>query len=146
MADKPVDPLGPYFPVAVDAAVWAEEVERLAAASEARRAAQSARRRLAAHGIATGLLARCEANALDGTRLEGCLKARVPLGRSASSEAPFGFVFEPVLEAARGLTLHVLAYGERHPEVGRSVYQRAHKRLHGRYPEEEPDRAPDRPA
>ena len=139
MADTPADLRGPYFPVTVDATVWAEEVERLTATSEARRAAQTARQTLEAKGIARGLLAQCEAEASDGTRLAGCLKARVPLGRSASSEAPFGFVFRPAAHADGGLTLQVLAYGERHPkhQATRSVYERAHKRVHGRYPDEE---------
>lgn len=136
MADKPAGPLGAYFPVVVDTDVWEQEVERLAARSEARQAAEAARRVIEDEGIPQGLLARCEAQATDGTRLEGCLKARVPLGRRASSEAPFGFVFEPVMDPRDSLTLRVLAFGERHPRIGRSVYERAHKRLHGRYPDQ----------
>ena len=91
----------------VDATVRGEEVERLMSTSDARRAAQTARQTLEAEGIARGLLAPCEAEASDGTRLAGCLKARVPLGRSASSKAPLGFVLRPAMDADGGLTLQV---------------------------------------
>jgi len=39
----------------------------------------------------------CEAAALDGTRLANCVKLKVPLERPAS-EAPYGFVLEPVFK------------------------------------------------
>lgn len=54
MADTPADPRGPYFPVTVDATVWAEEVERLTATSEARQAAQTARQTLSRRRASPG--------------------------------------------------------------------------------------------
>jgi len=73
----------------------------------------------------------------DGTRLAGCLKVYVPLAERRPSKRPYGFVFELAEARDGGVTLRLLAFGERHPRPGvRSVYERAHKRLHGRYPDQ----------
>jgi hypothetical protein len=60
----------------------------------------------------------------------------VPL-EAEPSQAPYAFVFAIRTQPASGrVGLWLLAFGERHPVAGRSVYERAHKRLHGRYPEQ----------
>ena len=79
----------------------------------------------------------CDAECDDGTRLGRCLKAYVQLGDCPASERPYAFVFELAVGGEGGVTLRLIAYGERHPEPAlRSVYERAHKRLHGRYPDQ----------
>jgi hypothetical protein len=127
---------GPRFAVAVDGDVWTQEVERLKAGSSGRVAAEVAWRVLERDGARKDELAACEPEAADGTRLGGCVKLRIPLGKRASSEAPYGLVFEPSLDGRGRLALGVLAFGERHPvrEATRSVYERAHRRLHGEWP------------
>lgn len=115
---------------------WTEEVERFAPNSPARLQAQRARREMeAGHGRFAWRRCRSE-NAPDGTSLLGCVKLYVPLGRQGSSEAPYGFVFRLQQESDGGLSLNLVAFGERHPDNPRTrtVYERAHKRLHGRYP------------
>lgn len=78
---------------------------------------------------------RCEPAAADGRRLAGCAKVYVPLG-TEPSRAPHGFVFALRADAESGrVILRLVAFGERHPSSGRSVYERAHRRLHGRYPD-----------
>lgn len=102
-----------------------------------RAAAERARNRIAANGVARTELRTCRADGDDGTRLARCLKVYVPLGEGAPSERPYGFVFELAEARGGGVTLRFLAFGERHPPSGtRSVYERAHKRLHGRYPDQ----------
>lgn len=126
---------GPRFAIVFDEVLWQREVERLAANSGARLAAEAARRVLERDGAAPEWLAQCEPGEADGTRLGGCLKLRVPLGRPAS-EAPYGFVLEPTRNANGRLALRPIAYGERHPDrrATRSVYERGHNRLHGVWP------------
>jgi hypothetical protein len=45
-------------------------------------------------------------------------------------------VFALRADTATGrVILRLIAYGGRHPRIGRSVYQRAHRRPHGHYPD-----------
>jgi len=128
-------PGGPRFAVAFDDDLWEREVGRLAPNSRGRVAAESARRVLEREGAARDWLAACEPDSADGTRLGGWVKLRIPLGRPAS-EAPYGFVLEPALDADGRLSLRPIAFGERHPArpATRSVYERAHNRRHGAWP------------
>jgi hypothetical protein len=114
---------------------WREEVDRLGERSPARTQAESARREIEALTAVDGLL-RCEAHGGDETRLPGCMKLYVPLGRQGASGAPFGFVFQLAQDSDDGFIWNLIAFGERHPDnpATRTVYERAHKRLHGRYP------------
>ncbi|MCP9491548.1 MAG: hypothetical protein MSC31_16985 [Solirubrobacteraceae bacterium MAG38_C4-C5] len=119
--------------LAFDDDVWGEEVDRLDPGGEPHASAVTARRAIERPGALVALRA-CDPEAEDGTRLAACVKVYVPLDVEASL-APYGFVFE--LEVIGGaLTAWLIAYGERHPKQGRSVYERAHKRLHGRYPDQ----------
>ncbi len=126
---------GPRFAVTFDDELWRREVGRLAQKSRARSAAEVARRVLEREGIHRDRLAACEPEAADGTRLGGCVKLRVPLGRPAS-EAPYGFVLEPALDEEGRLKLRLLAFGLRHPDrpATRSVYERAHNRRYRTWP------------
>lgn len=114
---------------------WEQEVERYHPSSRARAYAQSARKAIEA-GTATLDWKRCRAEGADGTRLPGCHKLYVPLGKQGASAAPYGFVFQLTQKADRSLAWGFLAFGERHPTDGRTrtVYERAHKRLHGDFP------------
>ncbi len=124
-------------PVSFDADVWSQEVERLRARSPMRAAAERARDEIAARGVPRTALRACSAEGDDGSRLARCLKAYVPLGDRPASERPYAFVFELAVGGEGGVTLRLIAYGERHPAPAtRSVYERAHKRLHGRYPDQ----------
>jgi hypothetical protein len=116
---------------------WSEEVERLDRRSAARIQAERARREIDGGKGSPGLQ-KCEAYGEEsGTRLVGCVKSYVPLGRLGASEAPFGFVFQLAQNPDGSLVWNFIAFGERHPDnpATRTVYERAHKRLHGRYPE-----------
>lgn len=126
---------GLRFAVVFDEDLWAREVGVLARNSRRRTVVETARRALERDGVAWADLARCEPHAMDGTRLGGCVKLRVPVGKPPS-EAPFGFVLEPARDEAGRLALRVLAFGERHPArpSERSVYERAHNRRHGAWP------------
>ena len=118
---------------AFDEDVWAEEVGRLRERGRAHASALAARAQMEPPGARTAVR-RCEAEGADGTALAGCGKVYVPLD-AEPSRAPYAFVFAFRTEPASGrVVLRLLAYGERHPTVGRSVYERAHRRLHGRYP------------
>ena len=135
MAD--IRPGRPAASLTFDDAVWREEVERYASGSGPRVAGEAARRKLERSLPGRGFKA-CAAEGPDGTRLPKCVKLFVPLGRSGSASAPYGFVFEAALAGTPAtLELRLLAFGERHPPPGvRSVYERAHKRLHRRYPDQ----------
>ena len=113
------------------------EVGRFAGGSPARVAAEREHQGLRRNGIELSLLLRCEPEGADATRLEGLVKAYVPIGDRPASERPFGFVFSPEMDR-RDPYLELVAFGERHParSVTRSVYERAHKRVHGRYPDQ----------
>lgn len=126
----------PPVSIRFDREEWQEEVERLDERSEARIQAERARREIES-GKAALDLRKCEADdGAGGTRLVGCVKAYVPLGRQGASDAPFGFVFQLAQNPDGSLVWNFIAFGERHPDnpATRTVYERAHKRLHGRYP------------
>lgn len=115
--------------------VWADEVDRFDPSGVAYRSAVDARRAIQRPGATVALRA-CKALADDATRLETCAKVYVPLDVEPSA-ARFGFVFVLNARASDGrLVARLIAYGERHPQRSRSVYERAHLRLHGRYPDE----------
>ncbi len=122
-------------PVRFDREEWAEEVERLDRRSSTRVQAERALREIES-GKAALDLQKCEADGESGTRLPGCAKLYVPLGRQGASESPFGFVFQLAQDPDGSLVWNFIAFGERHPDnpATRSVYERAHHRLHGRYP------------
>jgi hypothetical protein len=66
-----------------------------------------------------------------------CAKVYVPIAVT-TSDAPYGFVLALRSDRESGrIVLRLIAFGERHPSAGRSVYERAHKRLYGRYPDQE---------
>ncbi len=113
---------------------WAEEVERYEVSAIARVRAESARREVET-GESKLVWRPCEVAGDDGTRLPGCRKLYIPLGREGASGAPYGFVFQ-LAKTPDGLVWNFISFGERHPgnPRSRSVYERAHKRLHGRYP------------
>jgi hypothetical protein len=118
---------------AFDEDVWAEEVGRLRERGRPHASAVAARAQIERPGAHVAVR-RCEPEGEDGTALAGCGKVYVPLD-AEPSRAPYAFVFAFRAESASGqVVLRLLAYGERHPSVGRSVYERAHRRLHGRYP------------
>ncbi|MDQ3647586.1 MAG: hypothetical protein M3433_03190 [Actinomycetota bacterium] len=114
--------------------MWSQEVDRLNRGSDAYPSAVAARRAIERPGAQVALRA-CEPAASDGTHLGGCAKVYVPLDVEAS-QAAYGFVFSLNARPDGRLVARLVAYGERHPAVGRSVYERAHKRLHGRYPDQ----------
>lgn len=125
----------PAVSIEFGALEWEEEVERYAHRSPARVQAQGARRAIEA-GTATPDWKRCKADGPGRTRLPGCRKLYVPLGKEGASEAPYGFVFQLIQKPDDSLAWNLIAFGERHPasERTRNVYERAHKRLHGRHP------------
>lgn len=112
---------------------WQEEVERFHPLSPPRARAQNARK-LIERGKQSLDWLNCKPEG--PVPLPGCRKLYVPLGKSAPSEAPYGFVF---LLVRRGdaLAWTFVAFGERHPSnpKTRNVYERAYKRINGRYPE-----------
>jgi hypothetical protein len=114
---------------------WREEIERLRERSSARTQAERSRREIESSKAALDLR-KCKAEGDDGTRLIGCVKLYVPLGRQGASEAPFGFVFQLAKISDGAFVWSFLAFGERHPgnPATRTVYERAHRRLYGRYP------------
>lgn len=131
MADRRV--AGERF--AFDEDVWAEEVGRFGAAGQAHASALAARSQIERPGARIPVRPGA-AEGPDGTVLAGCAKVYVPL-EAAPSRAPYGFVFAIRADRAGGrVGLRLLAYGERHPGAGRSVYERAHRRLYGRYPDQ----------
>jgi hypothetical protein len=70
------------------------------------------------------------------TKLPGCRKLYLPLGKEGATQAPYGLVFQLIQTPDDSLAWNLIAFGERHPtnERTRTVYERAHKRLHGHYP------------
>lgn len=136
MADKrPGERRVPGERFTFDPGVWREEVERFSSDAAAYRAAVAARRRIES-AEARVVLRASDAVADDGTRLPACGKVYVPLDVEPS-RAPFGFVFIFRARPDGELIAQLVGFGERHPEQGHSVYERAHRRLHGRYPDEE---------
>jgi hypothetical protein len=132
--DTPADG-PPHVPIEFGSLEWEEEVQRYSPRSPARAQAQGARRTIEA-GAAKLDWKRCKADGPGGTKLPGCRKLYVPLGKEGASEAPYGFVFQLTQKPDDSLAWNLIAFGERHPanERTRNVYERAHKRLHGRYP------------
>jgi hypothetical protein len=133
----PDTPAGGLPPVSIEfgSIEWREEVERYDRRSPAGAQSQSARKTIEA-GTAKLDWKRCKAEGPGGTKLPGCRKLYVPLGRQGASQAPYGFVFQLIQKPDDSLAWNMIAFGERHPadERTRNVYERAHKRLHGRYP------------
>lgn len=130
MPDKPRRAVAVHF----DEDVWIEEVGRYRRLSPPASAAVRARREISDETKKHRWLP-CARRGEDHTRLERCVKIYVPLDETPSA-APYGFVFELVVQADRPVA-QMLAYGERHPadrKASRSVYERAHKRLHGHWP------------
>jgi hypothetical protein len=125
----------PRVPVEFGSLEWKEEVDRYDSHSKARTQAQSARKAIEA-GKAKLDWKRCKADGPGGTKLPGCRKLYVPLGKEGASQAPYGLVFQLIQKPDSSLAWNLIAFGERHPtnERTRNVYERAHKRLHGRYP------------
>jgi hypothetical protein len=91
----------------------------------ARTAIESVIRKLEVDGVAVDSLRPCEAEARDGTRLDGCVKHYIP-----QSDGRWGAVFSIDREALKP-ALVLLAVGERHPPRPwkPSVYEIAHRRL-----------------
>ncbi len=120
----------PSVSIEFGAVEWREEVERYDRRSPAR-----ARKTIEAYTAKLDWK-RCKADGPDGTKLPGCRKLYVPLGKHGASEARYGFVFQLIQKPDERLAWNMIAFGERHPanERTRNVYERAHKRLHGRYP------------
>lgn len=116
---------------AFDNDVWAEEVGRFGTSSDAYLEAEKARAAIERAGSRIAIRP-CLSLGPDATRLSGCAKAYVPL-EGTTAGAPFGFVFSIDREKDGRVVLRLIAYGERHPNSSRSVYERAHRRLHGRY-------------
>jgi hypothetical protein len=125
----------PVVPIEFGTLEWGEEVERYDPRSPARTRAQSARKTIEA-GTAKLDWKRCKADGPGRTKLPGCRKLYVPLGKEGASQAPYGFVFQLIQKPDDSLAWSLISFGERHPanERTRNVYERAHKRLHGRYP------------
>ena len=118
---------------AFDADVWAEEVGRFREGGPAHGSALAARARMERPDARIAVRP-CDPGGPDTTALAGCGKVYVPLD-AEPSRVPYAFVFAFRTEPTSGrVVLPLLVYGERHPTVGRSVYERAHRRLHGRYP------------
>ena len=134
MPDIPAGGLPPV-PIEFGSLEWDEEVERYGPRSPARTQAQSARKAIEA-GRANLDWKRCKADGPGGTKLPGCRKLYIPLGKEGASDAPYGFVFQLIQMPDDGLAWNLIAFGERHPanERTRNVYERAHKRLYGHYP------------
>jgi hypothetical protein len=131
--DSPVG--GPRrVPIEFGSLEWEEEVERYGPRSAARAHAQTARKTIEA-GTAKLDWKRCKADGPGGTKLPGCRKLYVPLGKDGASQAPYGFVFQLIQKPDHSLAWNLIAFGERHPANARTrnVYERAHKRLQGRY-------------
>ena len=134
MPDAPAGGL-PSVSIEFGSVEWREEVERYDRRSLARVQAQSARKTIEADTAKLDWK-RCKADGPGATKLPGCRKLYVPLGRQGASGALYGFVFQLIQKPDGSLAWNMIAFGERHPadERTRNVYERAHKRLHGRYP------------
>jgi hypothetical protein len=76
-------------PIEFGSLEWEEEVERYSPRSTARIQAESARKAIE---ISTAKLdwKRCKADGPGGTKLPGCRKLYVPLGKDGASQAPYG--------------------------------------------------------
>ena len=122
MADKPRDVI---VPIVFDEETLATDLEHLSDTASA--AVRTLRREIDSDGgLPTSHLKRCEPEGRDGTRLAGCVKARVPW-----PDGPWGIVFRAGQDPSRPFALYTLAYGWRHPaSYGKpSVYELADRRL-----------------
>lgn len=108
----------------MDEAALAEDLARVSQA--AKTAIEPAVRDLEANGVPVESLRPCEAEARDGTSLDGCVKHYLP-----QPDGQWGAVFSIDRETSRP-ALVLLAVGERHPARPwkPSVYEIAHRRLH----------------
>lgn len=113
------------FGLRVDEETLAEDLARASKAATA--VVESAMRDLEADGVPVGSLRPCEAEARDGTRLDGCVKHYIP-----QPDGQWGAVFSIDREASKP-ALVLVAVGERHPARPwkPSVYEIAHRRLNG---------------
>jgi hypothetical protein len=112
--------------VAFDEIAWNEDLR--SATASGRESARQIRRRIEGRGQPIDELLACDEDGRDGTRLAGCVKTYVP-----QPLGPWGLVYLIARDTEGRLRLDHLAFGLRHPPVGRraSVYQIAHQRLHG---------------
>src|ERR1019366_5449376 len=83
----------PFASIEFGSVEWGEEVERYDRHSPARAQAQSARKTIEADTAKLDWK-RCKADGPGGTKLPGCRKLYVPLGKEGASHAPYGFVFQ----------------------------------------------------
>jgi hypothetical protein len=116
------------FEVVFDDDWFADDVAR--ASGRGKTIARQARAEIAASGLASEQLLRCEAEGPDGTRLANCVKTYLgpPTGRGPGH---WGMVFV-LVHRPEGFRLRYLAFGVRHqPQLGRAptVYQIADRRL-----------------
>jgi hypothetical protein len=99
----------PPVPVEFGAVEWSEEVERYDRRSPARAQTQSARKTIEASTTKLDWK-RCKADGPGATRLLGCRKLYVPLGRQRASEAPCGFVFQLIQKLDDSLAWNMVAF------------------------------------
>lgn len=111
--------------VTFDEAAWEDDLR--GATPAARKAAEGTRTRLERDGQPVDDLLACDSDGADGTDLSGCAKANIP-----PPVGPWGLVYLIAKNKRGRLYLDCLAFGQRHPPLGRrsSVYQIAHNRLH----------------
>lgn len=112
------------FEVRVDERALAEDLAHASAAGRA--AIEEAVGGFRANGVPVSSLKRCEAEARDGTRLSGCVKAYIPQPAGQWGAVLLGGSVDG------SPTLFLLAVGDRHPGAPwrPSVYEIAHRRLH----------------
>ena len=124
MANQPPD-TDVIVPARFDEESFATDLEHLTGAAGA--ALEELRREVDRDGgLPKSRLLRCQDEGRDGTRLEECVKTRVP-----RPNGPWGIVFRAVAHPTRPFGLRGIAYGERHPtHTGKpSVYEVASQRL-----------------
>ncbi len=117
---------GPVFRVRFDTPTYDQDLQRVR--KEGRTVATNARAQLERDGIAVALLSACQSDARDGTELGGLAKLYLPI-----PYGPWGLVLAGDRDI-NGPFLAVVAFGERHPHRGPSVYAIAHYRRHGHWP------------
>lgn len=106
-----------HVPVRINPGKWGQEVERYRKDASPLLAAERKRRRLEREGIPILALARCSEEGAEGASLDGLLKVYVPIGDSAPSERPYGFVFIPTREGVLALVaLRGAPPGPRNPK------------------------------
>lgn len=113
------------FPAHFDPDTFGEDLTHSTPAG--RRLAEAAREDYERNGIPRSILAPCDAEGRDGTRLPSCVKTYLP-----QPAGRFGIVFEWVIHKLEP-RLRYLAFGVRHhPKDSHAptVYEIAHQRLH----------------